>query len=150
METKFWHFELTGFIFTVILGSFLHFLYSWSGKNKIVGLFSAVSESTWEHLKLLFFPVLIFSVVEYFFIKGDAEGFFLTKAVAVLLGMGFIVAAFYTYSGILGFNVLFVDILLFVVGAAITAWFSNSYIAQPFGNNTAGLVILIALAITVR
>ena len=43
-------------IFTFILGTLLHFTYKWSEENAIVGIFSAVNESTWEHLKLLYFP----------------------------------------------------------------------------------------------
>ena len=29
----------------------------------LVGLFAAVNESTWEHMKLAFYPMLIFSVI---------------------------------------------------------------------------------------
>lgn len=49
--------NLFRFIFISVLGVLLHFTYEWSGDNAVVGLFSAVNESTWEHLKLLFFPV---------------------------------------------------------------------------------------------
>ena len=50
--------NLFRFIFISVLGVLLHFTYEWSGNNPIVGLFSATNESTWEHLKLLFFPML--------------------------------------------------------------------------------------------
>ena len=43
------------YIFAMILGSLLHFTYEWSNENSFVGSFSAINESTWEHLKLLFF-----------------------------------------------------------------------------------------------
>ena len=45
--------NLFRFIFISVLGVLLHFTYEWSGDNAVVGLFSAVNESTWEHLKLL-------------------------------------------------------------------------------------------------
>ena len=51
--------NLFRFIFISVLGVLLHFTYEWSGDNAVVGLFSAVNESTWEHLKLLFFPFLL-------------------------------------------------------------------------------------------
>ena len=48
-------FQIISTIFIFIFGTILHFTYEWSGENTIVGLFSATNESTWEHLKLLFF-----------------------------------------------------------------------------------------------
>ena len=42
--------QLGGFAFTAVFGTALHFLFDWSGKNTVVGLFSAVNESIWEHM----------------------------------------------------------------------------------------------------
>ena len=56
--------NLFRFIFISVLGVLLHFTYEWSGDNAVVGLFSAVNESTWEHLKLLFFPFLLLTIDE--------------------------------------------------------------------------------------
>ena len=57
--------NLFHFIFISILGVLLHFTYEWSGDNPAVGLFSAVNESTWEHLKLIFFPMLLLTLIEF-------------------------------------------------------------------------------------
>ena len=57
---------LVGIIFTSLLGTLSHFLYEWTGYNTIIGTVTPVNESIWEHLKLLFFPVVLFSVYEYF------------------------------------------------------------------------------------
>ena len=40
----------------------LHELYKWTGENPIIGLFSPVNESVWEHLKLAFYPVIFFMI----------------------------------------------------------------------------------------
>ena len=53
------------FFFISILGVLLHFTYEWSNDNPAVGLFSAVNESTWEHLKLIFFPMLLLTTMEF-------------------------------------------------------------------------------------
>lgn len=53
---------LTGY--TVLLGSLLHFVYGWSGSNVFAAGFSAVNESTWEHMKLLFFPVFLLTLLQ--------------------------------------------------------------------------------------
>ncbi len=54
-----------GIVFVFILGCLWHFFYPWSRQNFLVGLVAPVNESVPEHLKLLFFPFLIFSVFEY-------------------------------------------------------------------------------------
>ena len=59
-------FQIVSTIFIIILGTILHFTFKWSNKNPLVGSFSAVNESTWEHLKLLFFPMLITTIIGYF------------------------------------------------------------------------------------
>ena len=40
----------------LVAGTLLHFVYEWFGGN-VWAVIGAVNESTWEHLKLLFFPV---------------------------------------------------------------------------------------------
>ena len=51
--------QLVGFAFTALGGTLLHFLYDWTNNN-IVAAFTAVNESTWEHMKLLYFPLFFF------------------------------------------------------------------------------------------
>ena len=46
-----------------IIGTLLHFLYEFSGKNFLVAIFSAVNESVWEHLKLSFYPLALLMLV---------------------------------------------------------------------------------------
>lgn len=46
-----------GWIGTVLLGIGLHALYAWR-PIPLLGLFSPVNESVWEHLKLLYWPFL--------------------------------------------------------------------------------------------
>ena len=76
-----------GFIWSIVFGTMLHFLYGWTGENRVVGLYAAVSESTWEHLKLLFFPVLLYTVWEYIWLGHRWKGYVQVRAESVLLGM---------------------------------------------------------------
>ena len=48
-------YTITGAISVFVLGTLSHFFFQWSNDNLIVGLFSAVNESTWEHMKLIFY-----------------------------------------------------------------------------------------------
>lgn len=101
-----------GYIVVTILGTLLHFVYEWSNRNRIVGLFSAVNESTWEHMKLAFFPMLLFSLVFMSMYANEmkpGKSLSLSSVAAnlaesTLLATWFIPVMFYTYSGILGEN----------------------------------------------
>ena len=124
MAKKLKRWEIAGFIFVVALGTLGHFLYDLTGNNPLVGKFFAVNESTWEHLKLLFFPYVLFMLAEWFYIGKNYKSFAFSKALGVLAGMLFIVAAFYTYTGVLGRSIDFVNIAIFVIGAAISFWAS--------------------------
>ncbi len=57
------------------VGSLLHFVYRWSGKKLFAGFVSPVNESTWEHLKLLFFPSLLFGAGKYLAVGKEIPPF---------------------------------------------------------------------------
>jgi hypothetical protein len=139
--------EIIGLVFTIIAGSLLHFVYKWSHKNQIIGLFSPVNESVWEHLKMLFFPILLFSVVEYFAIGYRYNNFIASKSLGIVIGLLAIVVAFYTYTGIVGKNYLVADILTFVFGVVVAylySWYSIHYIS---GNQIEGLILILAFLV---
>jgi len=119
MNSKILKLEILGIVFIVILGSFLHFTFELSGKNIFVGTFSAVNESTWEHLKLAFFPALLWLLIELKFLKEKPKNFFLAKTKGVYLMLFLIVAIFYFYKAILGKDYLIFDILTFVIAVIL-------------------------------
>lgn len=112
-------YSIIGFIFIAGLGSLLHFFYEWSGNNLIVGVLSAVNESTWEHLKLFYWPFVLFAGFEYIKYGKDICDFFCIKLKSLLLSFGFIVVFFYTYQGIIGFNIDALNIADFIIAVAI-------------------------------
>lgn len=65
-KTKIRRYQIFSVLFTFVLGTLFHFTYKWSGENQAVALFSSINESTWEHLKLLFFPMLLTTIIGYF------------------------------------------------------------------------------------
>jgi len=119
---KSWH--IIGIFFTLILGTLLHFTYKWSGNNPAVGFFSPVNESTIEHLKMIFVPFFLFSILEYITYGKDISSFVLTKALSVSIGMIIIVVAFYLYTWIFGTNFIWMDIAIFVLGIVIAYFVS--------------------------
>ena len=107
-----------------ILGTLLHFIYQWTGENKIIASFSAVNESVWEHLKLVFYPMLLAGIVEYFFIKKITNNYIEAKAIGIFGAISFIVVTFFTYTGILGTNIFLIDILIFLSSIILGEWIS--------------------------
>ncbi len=112
-------FQIFSIIFVCVLGTLLHFVYEWSNNNVLIGSFSAVNESTWEHLKLVFFPMLITTIIGYFYIGKDVPNFLCAKTKGVVTSILFIVIFFYTYSGILGTNIAIIDIASFFISVIL-------------------------------
>jgi hypothetical protein len=107
---------------TIILGivaSFSHFAYNLSGKNIIVGLFNPVNESVWEHLKFMFFPFLLWWIVMYFIKNKKCEiplnTWIVSAAVSLVVAPLSVVLLFYSYTGALGIESVFIDIVLVFV-----------------------------------
>lgn len=125
-EVRNWQIGVT--IFSIIFGTLLHSLYEWSNENQIIALFSAVNESTWEHLKLVFFPMLVAGIVEYFALRGKTKNMIQAKAVAIVFAICYIIVFFYTYTGIIGTNFFILDILSFLLSIIIGEWIAYKII----------------------
>ncbi len=105
-------FEIIGALL-VSLGAYVfHFLYQWSGENFAVGLISATNESVFEHTKILFFPYLIYSVIEYFFVNVELKRYIVAKSITAVLLFVLVIAVFYIYTGIIGYHISYVDMIL--------------------------------------
>ena len=96
----------------------MHFVFDLSGESLLVAPFSGVNESTWEHMKLLFFPWLIFALAEYLF--ADDESFWWVKLRGITTGLTLIPVLFYTYNGAVGKSPDWLNITIFFISAAAT------------------------------
>ena len=110
--------QLWGFAVTSLVGTILHFLYDWLGGAVWIAPFSGVNESTWEHMKLLFWPMLLFAVVESLHFRERAD-FWCIKLRGTLLGLVLIPVIFYTYNGSVGRSPDWINIAIFFISAAI-------------------------------
>lgn len=111
--------QLGGFIFTGIAGTMLHFLYDWTNQSIIVAPFSAVNESIWEHMKLLFFPMFIFALIEYRILGEDYENFWCAKLAGTAVGLLLIPMIYYTYTGAFGVSADWFNIVIFFIAAGV-------------------------------
>lgn len=138
-----------GIIFVVITGSLAHFLYEWSGKQSVIGLFSPVNESVWEHMKLIFFPMLLYTVAlnrkwgkDYPEIASSLYG-------GILAGTIGIPVIFYGYTSILTKNYLLLDIGTFILSTAISFYFAYQFARsgklKPYTTLLGSLVFILFL-----
>ncbi|MGN0349019.1 MAG: DUF6512 family protein [Roseburia sp.] len=109
------HYTIAGAIFVLIVGTLSHFIYEWLGQNFIIGFFFPVNESTWEHMKICFFPMLIYSLFMSKRLKNDYPCVTSSLLLGTLFGTFLIPVIFYTYTGILGKNYLALDIATFIL-----------------------------------
>ena len=110
--------QLAGFALTTLGGTLLHFLYDWTGGNILVSPFSGVNESTWEHMKLLFWPVFVFALVQRLFFR-DQKNYWCIKLAGMLMGLLSIPVLFYTYNGAFGQSPDWINISIFYIAAAL-------------------------------
>lgn len=149
MKTTITKWQIAGFFFVAIAGVLLHFSYDWSNQSPLFAPFSAVNESIWEHMKLLFYPMFLFALIQHAFIGEDYENFWNTKLVGILFGLILIPILYYTYTGVSGAFADWVNIAIFFIAAATSYWLETKlfnsnhtfYLSPSFA-----LLLLCALA----
>lgn len=142
------NYQIFSIIFTFVLGTLLHFTYKLSGENKFVAIFSSINESVWEHLKLLYFPMLLTTIIGYFYIGKNIPNFLCAKTLGIFSSLIFTVIFFYTYTGVLGRNIAIIDISSFFIAAILGEYISYKLIIKNFKcNNKIAIILLIILFI---
>jgi Family of unknown function (DUF6512) len=141
--------EICSVIGTVLLGALFHFVYAWSGDSPATQWFAATNESVWEHLKLIYWPSLLFttglSIYDKYapitdVLSGRENDVWFGKSVGLFVSLCFVSAFFFAYTAGNPENaILAVDLVTFVVGVmliSVIAWFLRkdyNYIRTIFG-----------------
>ena len=139
-------YTIIGIIWGLAAGTLSHFLYDWTKNNYIVGFFTPVNESVWEHIKLLFFPAFVYSLI--MIIKFRRKYSCITSALCfgILAGALCIPLLFYAYTYVLGKNFLLLDIGTFFLSTVIAFWLSYRLtLARRLEACTALLCILMCI-----
>ena len=113
-------YTIIGIIFVIITGSLAHFVYEWTGYNPIIGFLFPINESVWEHMKLCFFPTLLYSFYMDYKLADDYPCITASAMFGVLLSTFLVPVLFYTYSGILGYTITFFDIGTFILSVLLS------------------------------
>ena len=77
--------EIIGVCFIVVAGGPLHSLFEQSGYWPPVALIAAVNESVWEHLKMFFWPGLLFAGIQYLFVRERIPNYWFGKLVGLIV-----------------------------------------------------------------
>ena len=111
-------FEIVGTLFIIFLGAAIHFTFALSGNNPVVGAFSAVNESVWEHLKLPFWPSIFWLLIVLYPMRKMVGNFFSAKAIGLVLMVAIIPVVFYTYTAFME-EIFLVDISTFFIAVIV-------------------------------
>ena len=138
-----------GCIVSILIGVLFHFAFEFTGKNNIVGIFTPVNESVWEHLKLIFVPFTLFSIAFYFYSKKKFSNMLLVTLFANVVGMFTVVTMSYIGTLILGGENMVYNIVSYVISMIVT--FSIFYLGiynEEFIEDTKDSTALGACALT--
>ncbi len=136
-------FCVVGFFVTTVLGILSHFVYDRTGRGFLIGLFFPVNESTWEHMKLLFFPMFLFALVAGKRIERQYPCIHNAMFIGILAGLLLIPTLFYTYSGILGYHVAWANIAVYII--SVLAAYGVVYRVAMICKNTDSKVLRIVM-----
>lgn len=114
------HYILIGIVFVTMTGFLSHFLYDLSGHNLIVSLFTPVNESIWEHMKLLFFPMLLYSLIMICKFRRQYPCIASALFFGILTGTLLIPILYYAYTYVVGRNYFIADISIFILSIVIS------------------------------
>lgn len=138
-------FQIFSTILTMILGTLLHFTFEWSNNNLFVASFSSINESTWEHLKLLFFPMLLTIIIGFLYFDNDFSRYLCAKTFGIISAVLFTTIFFYTYTGILGTNITFFNIGSFFIAVLLGEFITYKIFTLNYSCNSKLSFILLIL-----
>lgn len=149
---EFFVYTVVGVILVSILGCLSHFAYEWLGNNPIFAFLFATNESIFQHIKIFVMPYFAYGVFEYFAYGKMIQNFIPVKVFSLLMGMLFIPVFYYSYSGFLGFNLVWVDISIYFIAVIIAFYVSYKKMNQTFltsrTDNIVWFIVLIVIILS--
>lgn len=137
--------ELIGIAVISGVGAVMHFAFEWSGELRPIGVFAAVNESVWEHLKLTYWPALLYAALEYRKLRNLSDNFITAKTAGIYVMPAAIIALFYGYTAITGSDNLITDITIFVVAVALGQLTSYRILTLPHRSRRLYILAVIGL-----
>ena len=140
---------LIGALFTVLVGTAELYLCRRFGASKRFSVLLPANRSIWEQLKVIFWPMVIFSVAEYFNYGTYFENFIAAKAVSVLFAMIWNIMLSYIFDSVWGKRSFALDVCITALSSA-TGWAANyalvkNYCLSSQFEKISGTAVILAL-----
>lgn len=137
---------ILGFFFISLLGTLLHFVYEKSNHNKVVGIFGAVNESTWEHIKMALTPAFLWCLIDGFYFGNEANYFFakLTSIVIIIITIPLI---YYGYKLFSKKPILAIDVSTFFIAIILSQFAFYKILNMSAVSYNASYISVISLTI---
>jgi hypothetical protein len=141
---------LLGIVGVAVIATLWHFLFFLTGEFAVIGAIVPVNNSVWEHFKVILYPVLLFSLIEYRYIGYHANNYIIAKTVTIFLTLLLIGAVFYTYFYAVKEQIAAANIAIFI-GALIIGQLAGAWVMTndplPKYLKYVAIAFIIALAI---
>lgn len=139
---------IIGLAVVSVLGVLFHFAYDFFKISYLKAVFPS-NESIFEHLKLIIFPTLLFIPIDYFLSKNNRINLLSSYISGIIVACVFMISSYYTYSGIIGFDVAWVNIIIFFISVIIIFIYRYKKIALFDGANSAIAFIILLIIIEI-
>lgn len=127
-----------GFIFISVFGTINHFMYDILGRNKYAAYFFSVNESTWEHMKLLVFPSVVWLFISLF--VSDNPNILIGNLAGLIVMLVLIPFLFYFLRLIFGKTSSIVNILIFYISVFVGSLVNKYYLGVSYVGKGATLI----------
>lgn len=133
---------LVAFAIATVAGACLHFVYDLL-PNPVTAIFSPISESLWEHVKIVFWPLLAAALVHTRGAGREGRG---PWAVGILAAVAGTLVLGYGYHILMGGEAMAVDLIIYVLMMAL-AFLLASRMNSPAVYARADALSLLILAV---
>ena len=130
---------IIGFFVVSVLGVIFHFIYDYFPM-----FIFPKNESIFEHTKLIIIPMLVYLFVIIFCVNNKKK-IFVSFISSILIGVLITIILYYTYYGILGFGVDWVNIVIYFI--SVFSMFYYIYKNKTLFGFTNSVVIVIILLV---
>ena len=107
-------------IIIFLLSTLSHFAYNWSNYNEVVGMFTPTNESIFQHLKMIFFPIVLYYLLTYIFYGRKYNivlyKWLLSAITTFIVTSTIIVSNYYIFTYGFSISNAFIDISALLIG----------------------------------
>lgn len=128
---------------SIVLGTSMHFVHHVPFFNNLMACIFPVNECVWEHMKMLFYPMLLTSV--YLCVRQRSIDAFGGMIASSLVCIPTQIALFYVYWIFTRHAVTIVDVLAYVIVMVFGYYLGNKFTANKWIRQHSTLFIVIAV-----